>query len=820
MSASRRLNRSTRAPPTDGVPSRTPRDIYAEMLADAGVGRSPEPQRPLKRRKARRSADREDDSISCGGPSAYGERGAAGSQVDQDDDEEGIEFEDVEIPKPTIQTMYMGSEDEDSEEEDNAVGFEDIDLNVPVPDEKGAAPSEPKAMELNLTAQKAAMSPAKRKGPKKKPLSREEKARRVEVHKMHLLCLLYHCAMRNKWCNDEKVQKCLKALLTQQMVNHLNPSRKLTQFGRTEALKKGLEEVGHMFRIKYQITERGLRRALWAEDREDLNKYEPSPDLETCLDKADFVDAARTLQGSRDVGAQLYCALLRAAGVRTRLVCSLQPLSFLAGGPTLPKPKGPRTPARKPPAAGIPTPPGAATEKGSMTESSSTPVRRRPGFSEITSHYRRPESTAKSSTRASTPRQINESAFPVYWVEVLDVAHQKWQPADPLVTRTFWRTRVFEPPLTDRENAMSYVVAFEADGTARDVTERYTKAFTAKTRRLRVESVDERGGEWWREAMKRYTRPGHPTDLEQIEDNELAAARAREPIPKNIADFKDHPLYILERHLRRNEVLLEGSKDVGTVAAGPKAPTERVYLRRNVRVARSRDKWYRMGRVVKPNEIPVKWLPPSKKADEERKRDDDGRGENGTPLFLLDQTELFQHPPVVDGVVPKNKFGNLDVYVPSMVPPGGVHVEDDLARRAAYILGVDYAPALTGFHFKGRHGTAVLRGVVVPAEAEEGVRSVIKGLRDMETEIEVERRRRECLRMWRRLLMGLRIREKIWAGVDVEAETRAEEEKQEAGDAERAREEEFERAVEEAVSDVSEEFAMDEDYGGGGFLVE
>lgn len=282
MSASRRLNRSTRAPPTDGVPSRTPRDIYAEMLADAGVGRSPEPQRPLKRRKARRSADREDDSISCGGPSAYGERGAAGSQVDQDDDEEGIEFEDVEIPKPTIQTMYMGSEDEDSEEEDNAVGFEDIDLNVPVPDEKGAAPSEPKAMELNLTAQKAAMSPAKRKGPKKKPLSREEKARRVEVHKMHLLCLLYHCAMRNKWCNDEKVQKCLKALLTQQMVNHLNPSRKLTQFGRTEALKKGLEEVGHMFRIKYQITERGLRRALWAEDREDLNKVRSNLPLLAC----------------------------------------------------------------------------------------------------------------------------------------------------------------------------------------------------------------------------------------------------------------------------------------------------------------------------------------------------------------------------------------------------------------------------------------------------------------------------------------------------------------------------------------------------------
>ena len=430
--------------------------------------------------------------------------------------------------------------------------------------------------------------------------------------------------------------------------------------------------------------------------------------------------------------------------------------------------------------------------------------------------------------------RINESEYPVYWVEVLDVAHQKWQPVDPLVTKSFWRPRLFEPPLTDRENAMTYVVAFEADGTARDVTQRYTKAFTAKTLQRRVESADDRGNVWWRGVLKLYTQPGPPTDLEQIEDNELARLRAKEPIPKNIADLKKHPLYILERHLRRNEVLLEGSKHVGTVGSGFRGPLERVYLRRDMRVARSREKWYRLGRVVKFNEIPVKWLPLSKAAKEEEERGDGGvpaTGENGTPLFTLDQTDLFQHPPVVDGVVPKNKFGNLDVYVPSMVPPGGAHVDDELARRAAYILGVDCAPALTGFHFKGRHGTAVLRGVVVPAEAEEGVRSVVRGLRDLETEAEEERKRRECLRMWRRLLMGLRIREKIWAGVEVEAEARLEREKEEDREEEDGRgggvegeekkAEEFEKAVEEAASDVSEEFNMEEeDDGGGGFFVE
>ena len=40
----------------------------------------------------------------------------------------------------------------------------------------------------------------------------------------------------------------------------------------------------------------------------------------------DFPGLARSLRGSRDIGSQLFCALLRSVGVQTRLVCSLQPL--------------------------------------------------------------------------------------------------------------------------------------------------------------------------------------------------------------------------------------------------------------------------------------------------------------------------------------------------------------------------------------------------------------------------------------------------------------------------------------------------------------
>lgn len=46
------------------------------------------------------------------------------------------------------------------------------------------------------------------------------------------------------------------------------------------------------------------------------------------VSKDDFRSQARTMQGSRDFGAQLFCAVLRAVAVEARLVCSLQPLSF------------------------------------------------------------------------------------------------------------------------------------------------------------------------------------------------------------------------------------------------------------------------------------------------------------------------------------------------------------------------------------------------------------------------------------------------------------------------------------------------------------
>lgn len=349
---------------------------------------------------------------------------------------------------------------------------------------------------------------------------------------------------------------------------------------------------------------------------------------------------------------------------------------------------------------------------------------------------------------------------------------QKWVPVDPLVTRTIAKPSKFEPPAGEPENHMNYVVAFEDDGSARDVTRRYTKAYNAKTRRDRVE-VTNRGERWLRKVMKMYRR-SHILNRDQVEDAELAAKEAAEPMPRNVQDFKDHPYYALDRHLKRHEVIYP-KREVGKVGAGRASSSntlESIYRRRDVHIVKSADKWYRLGREIKPGEQPLKRVPARRTRDQISDPEDPDAGleENaGVALYAIQQTKLYSAPSVQNGRIPKNVYGNLDIYVPSMIPPGGTHIAHPETARAARILGIDYADAVTGFAFKGRHGTAVTKGAVVASEYAEAVEEVLKAFDDDRVRVEEERRSKEALKMWRRLLAGLRIRERI-EGYEVEGE--------------------------------------------------
>lgn len=196
-------------------------------------------------------------------------------------------------------------------------------------------------------------------------------------------------------------------------------------------------------------------------------------------------------------------------------------------------------------------------------------------------------------------RKAKESPFPVFWVEAFNMADQKWIPVDPLVTKTVSKPSKFEPPASDAQNILTYVLAFEDDGSARDVTLRYAQAYNAKTRKGRVE-VTNGGAEWWRKVLELYRSPFR-FSRDEIEDALLASREAAEPMPRNVLDFKDHPYYALERHLKRGEVI-HPKREVGKVSVSRKDGVpilESVFRRGDVQVVKSADKWFRLGREIK-----------------------------------------------------------------------------------------------------------------------------------------------------------------------------------------------------------------------------
>lgn len=746
--APRRSARTRKNAAVDATP-----DVYGEMVAEAVATEPVEiASRSLKRRKISREPVTPDKSTAQkrAPPSSVSEPSKSTPAQHTDDQYDS----DAPTRNKLQQTAEYSSESEESD-----FAFEDVDMGqnaaagpAPTKDTDSDDDDEIKDVSISVAPSSASKKPAVNR---RKPATALEKAFRLRVHKIHFLTLLGHCMYANSRCNHATVQKIMSRLVDKRMRSYLNPKTNDSQFQRNRSFIDGLEQAKAALKAEFRITTSGMARPRWPVDGGEEG---PSSGGEP-MDLAGFATAAKDLEGSQDTGNQLFCAMLRAAGVETRLVCSLQTLPFANPPPKASTPVRKKKPAVFAIASDTdPNLSDASASDGSIGSSAAIgkipSVRRRLG-----------QPSFATSPKVAPPKEkkipIRTLSYPVYWVEAFNEAHQKWVPVDPMVTNTVNRPAKIEPPMTYDLNQMMYVVAFEEDGVARDVTRRYAKAFNAKTRRQRVESSGEDGAKWLKAALRLFRRRQR-LDRDQVEDSELAQKEAREGLPSNVLDFKGHPYYALERHLRRHEVL-HPRREAGKVNAGTAAKPrmEAVFRRQDVLSCKSADKWYRLGREVKQGEQPLKQVP----ARISRRRDleDDGHDTepSTTGLYSIHQTQVYVPPPVKRGRITKNAFGNLDVYVPSMVPPGGAHIRHPLTQQAARALKIDYADAVTGFKFQGRQGTAIIEGAVVPEEHRAAVLAVIEGLEQEALEEESRARSLLALRLWSRFMKGLRIAERV-----------------------------------------------------------
>lgn len=302
----------------------------------------------------------------------------------------------------------------------------------------------------------------------------------------------------------------------------------------------------------------------------------------------------------------------------------------------------------------------------------------------------RPQKPTKSHG-AADEIEIDPNSPPVMWTEVFSKPFQRWLTVDPIRGRVEpTGNRYMEPKPTDRHNKLVYVVAFEEDGYAREVTARYARSFNGRVSKMRPPARRRGEEEWWSRVVRAIHRPQR-LDRDAAEDMELADAANKEPMPASVAAFKDHPTYILERHLKRDETLFPRTE----VA---KFQGESVFARANVVALRSVRQWWNEGREIRDGEVPLKWVKSrgytlaNKRAEEQARAEGQEAPQEG--LYARFQTEIYTSPPIVDGKIPTNAFGNIDLYVPSMLPPGAAHIPYNGAAKVAKQLGINYAEAV------------------------------------------------------------------------------------------------------------------------------
>ena len=344
--------------------------------------------------------------------------------------------------------------------------------------------------------------------------------------------------------------------------------------------------------------------------------------------------------------------------------------------------------------------------------------------------------------------------YPLFWCEVWDKFAKQCVTVDPVGLKLIEQVRhasKLEPrgAACCRRNMMRYVVAYDRQEGCRDITRRYCQWLNAKVRRRRI-TKDPQGQQWFARVLHSLHRRKR-TKIDDYEDEYFEVRNEDEGMPDNLSDIRNHPYYILERDLRANQVLRAGSRECGYLNLQKKGLQLKVYLRRDVVDLKSGRQWYSEGRVLKTGSRYLKTV---------QRKGRDGEMEDER-LYPREATELYvPHPATYPlGEIKKNTFGNIEVFVPSMIPANCCLIESPLAVRAAKAVGVQYAPAVTRFKFeRGAKAKAVVSGVVVAHWFKEAVLAAIEALQDAEDDRERQELEVQALEGWKKLLVKMRIK--------------------------------------------------------------
>ncbi|KAH9604354.1 hypothetical protein KSS87_023944 [Heliosperma pusillum] len=243
------------------------------------------------------------------------------------------------------------------------------------------------------------------------------------------------------------------------------------------------------------------------------------------------------------------------------------------------------------------------------------------------------------------------------------------------------------------------------------------------------------------------------------EDMELATRALTEPLPTNQQAYRNHPLYVIEKWLSKYQILHPKGPLLGFCSG------HAVYPRTCVQTLHTKQRWLREGLQVRVNELPSKVVKSSYKNRKgqvtEVENSTDGASEADIALFGKWQTEMLCLPHAVDGKVPKNERGQVDVWSEKCLPPGTIHLRLPRLVPVAKRLGIDFAPAMVGFEFRNGRSVPLYEGIVVCQEFRETILEAYTEEEQRREEEEKKRDERQAMSRWYQLLSSMVTRQRL-----------------------------------------------------------
>ncbi|XP_023812194.1 DNA repair protein complementing XP-C cells isoform X1 [Oryzias latipes] len=295
---------------------------------------------------------------------------------------------------------------------------------------------------------------------------------------------------------------------------------------------------------------------------------------------------------------------------------------------------------------------------------------------------------------------------------------------------------------------VTYVVAVDGNRFLKDLGKKYDPTWMTASRKRRVDD------DWWEETLQPFLGPEDERDVK--EEKELQSKLLNKPLPVSVAEYKNHPLYALKRHLLKYEALYPATATVLGYCRG-----EPVYSRDCVHTLHSRDTWLKEARTVRLGEEPYKMVKGFSNRSRKARMASEQKDHKDLGLFGDWQTEEYQPPIAVDGKVPRNEYGNVYLFKPCMLPVGCVHLRLPNLHRVAKKLNLDAAAAVTGFDYHGGYSHAVTDGYIVCEEDEEILRAAWVEDQEIQKKKEKEKKEKRAVANWTLLVKGLLIRERL-----------------------------------------------------------